>query len=367
MPKGQMVGNGGFQHYVAPNWSQMAAPVVSGVLNRLDQRQLDTDETAFTQRDVAAARAHMANKPSDEDTIGPYGVNIPAATPEAKLRWAQEGMLIPSLAPTMKAYLDDQLIKSPDRAEARQTKKDLQAAALADKQEARQQQLDFQRWQTGENNALRREIAANRGSGGGGSKASDFQIITDNEGNAIRVNKLTGEQFPVGKVGKPSAATEKTQADAATSVSNAQDGLAILESMKPLFGKATESGLRGDLENAIQYGTGYSTDSKAALKDLGIKAANLAKYADRKMFGPQFTDADVKAIKESVGNFGTATSYKERMAAYNAVKEIFERQAKVPKSFADDTANRKAANSPGGAPATPAAAPSIDDRLKKYK
>lgn len=395
-PQGQMVGNGGFQHYVAPHWGSQLAPVVATGLNRLDSRQLDKEETTFNQREQEAARAHMARMPRTQNAPGPYGVNVSTEPTDAeKLRWAQEGMMIPSLAPTMKAYLDDQLTKAPERAENRAWRSSEAEANRQSRAEQAEAQREFQRWQTQQNVDIRRELAAGRGRGGGGGggssagpitidngdgttseikpwsrrgvKAADIVKEVRSDGTVVLTDKISQEQRVLGERGRPSSTTEKTHADATTSIANAKEGLTILESMKPLFGKATESGLRADIENAIQYGTSYSTDSKAALKDLGIKAANLAKYADRKMFGPQFTDADVKAIKESVGNFEKATSYKERMAAYNSIKEIFERQAKVPATFADDTSNRRAANAPGGAPAAPASAPSIDDRLKKYK
>jgi len=329
-PQGQMVGNGGFQHYVPPHWSQQAAPVVSTALNRLDQRQLDSDTAAFDQREQAAAKAHMARMPVTRSEPGPYGVAVTVEpTDQERLQWAQQGMLIPSLAPTMKAYLDDQLIKAPERSEARQARKDLQATALADKQEARQQQLDFQRWQTGENNAIRRDIANMKG-GSGGPKASDYRLQTDAEGNTWRINLLTKETENLGKLGKGSAAGEKAQADATQAQSNAQDALDTLERMKPYFDKATQSEYRSVIEREYTKATGESTDAAAALKSLGIEAANLNKFADRKMFGPQFTDADVKAIKESMGNFEKATSYKERMAAYNTLREIFQRQLGQP-------------------------------------
>lgn len=336
MPKGQMVGNGGFQHYVAPHWSQQVAPVVKTALNQLDTGQLDQDQEAFDERSSAAARRHLASVPPD------------TAPMEVKLQWAQQGAQIPALAPTMQQYLNDQLVMAPERAENRAWRSSEAEANRQARAEQAEAQREFQRWQTGENNALRREIAASKGgSVDPDSKASNWKQEVASDGSIVYRNIISGNVRQGGQ-GKPTAATEKAQADAATSVQNAKDGLAILESMKPLFGKATESGLRADIEKAWSYGTGHSTDAQANLKDLGIKAANLAKYADRKMFGPQFTDADVKAIKESVGNFQNATSYKDRMAAYNAVKEIFERQARVPTTFSQDTSNRKAANAPGG-------------------
>ncbi len=51
------------------------------------------------------------------------------------------------------------------------------------------------------------------------------------------------------------------------------------------------------------------TPAHAALKQITDQldtdknlADNLASFADRGMFGPQFTDSDVKAIKASVGD-----------------------------------------------------------------
>jgi hypothetical protein len=137
-----------------------------------------------------------------------------------------------------------------------------------------------------------------------------------------------------------SAALQKEDLEKQTAHTNASEALSILDQMKPLFGKAQTSAATNIGQAGKSFFTGKTAPEQDSLKDLGILASNLSKFADRKMFGPQFTEADVKMIRESVGDLGRATSVSEREVIEQRLRGIFERQL-----------NRgNAASTSGGAP-----------------
>ncbi|MEJ8825620.1 hypothetical protein WKW80_26935 [Variovorax humicola] len=298
--------------------SGILAPLGARALDAFSQSKLDEDVSGFNRIDAAAAQAHLQRKPPDN------------APDQVKLQWAQQGATIPSLKPAMEAYVQDQLTKAPERAENRAWRSSEAEATRQSRADQAERDRKSRELIAQQGNDLRATIAQLVHSAQGGDKASDYQIVTDpGTGTVYRVGKKPGApaEKVEGVTGTTGADVRKTQADAATAVSNAKEGLATLDRMAPLFDKATTSGAKAGGQAFKSFFTGDTTPDADALKQLKIEAANLAKFADRKMFGPQFTDADVKAIKESVGSFDQPMSLTARRAAEAKLREIFTRAA----------------------------------------
>ena len=311
------------------------APLIADTAQRGAEAQLDKDITAYGQGEQDAARKLLQVMPS-------------AASPlHERMLWAQAAGQIPSLAPVTQEYVRDMLIAAPTREAARKWEERKFNAG-------QQQAADKLAEDTRHHKAIEAKPSSANfvpivNDAGQYTGSFDTRNNTFYNAQGMPVAKAppgtpqpaqaTQElpQVPVqgaapsnvvpGVRGKSSEANQKLFASESKARSNANEALAILESMKPLFTQATTSGSSKAVDDVKEFFTGETPPRADAMSQLALKAANLMKFADRSMFGPGFTNADVEAIKESVGNFGRAKSVTGRTAAYETLKEIFERQA----------------------------------------
>lgn len=315
-PQGQMVSG----RYVAPSKSQMLLPLVQQIANQVQEKKLTEDRSGYRALEARAINNHLAQMPSDDDSI------------QAKLKWAQAGAQIPALRSQMTDYAKDLLIKEPDRIATLQDRKDARADRAVEAEKARQgkaeeaqRQRDFQGQQNDANRDLRATIAAAVRAHSGSEKASDYQVFQGADGSLTRVNKLTGESSQLGGGGKPSANFEKQQQESQTKVQNAKTGLDTLSRMEPLLGKATSSGVGAMRDKAFgQFG--MSTSAGDAAGELQQMGNSLVQLIDRSGLGPQFSDADVRFLKDTAGGLGDPTVPESRKrATLKRVREQFQR------------------------------------------
>ena len=332
-PQGQMISG----HFVAPSTSQQLLPMIGQAVVESKRDSLNQEARELDRRTNEAAMRHFANVPG------------PNATPQEQAAWAQQARQIPGLEQIGNGVLTEQIVRAPERAEARADRRETKEMTFAEAQRKQREDQQFRAEQAEQNRATQMLIAqmSRNGRGGGGSgsasavpsdgeqawqtvrnpKGSDIISKDNNDGTTTLVYKPTGEKKIVGQIGKPSTTFERGQADDVKKVSNAKEALNLLKEMDPLIDSATHSGVGAAFDTGLKAfgGSTKAGDSAAALAN---KAANLATFADRGMFGPQFSDADVKALKEAVGNLGDPTiPISQKRATYNSVVSKFKRQA----------------------------------------
>lgn len=341
-PQGTMVSG----YYVKPSLGQQLTPIAQQIAQAIQKKGLEADQTGYDAVEASAVQQHMAQRPPD---------NAPL---QSKVAWAQKGAQIPALRSLMTDYAKDLLVNEPDRIVNRADKKDAQAAALAAKKEALQAQIEDRQQARSDQLARQREHdetlramkSMSGGGGSGGDKASNYQIVQDAQGNAVRVNKLTGEQFPLGGIGREAAGITKERQDQGEKVSNAKKALTDLDEAERLLPIATGSAA-GSLRDTIAGAAGISTDGGKAAARLDQIASTLAGQVPR--LGGATSDKDLAFYKEQVGNLGDRSKpVGTRLAALKQVRKFMER-ASDPSSYA----------SPTGKPAN--AGPSIADAVKE--
>lgn len=162
-PRGQTVGSGGFEHYVAPHWTQnvagltgqLAGDVVEGRAQKATQDMNDRQQQMLTD--------WLRKKPATGD----------------RTAWAGEGMRNPVSRALAGEVIRDDILQGPIRAERAEDKKELAniaAQTRADDREARRENLLMQlnarrddlmlrlaanRENAEAQNELRRQFAAN--------------------------------------------------------------------------------------------------------------------------------------------------------------------------------------------------------------
>lgn len=302
-----------------------AVPLLAQLGDDVKQRLLDKDESGYQRIEQDAAQKHMALQPPDD------------ADPRIQLQWAQRGTQIPSLAPVMQAYVQDGLIKAPERAEARQERIATREQTLADKQERQQQELEYRRQRdaeaaqlrrdlAGDSNSLRRDLAAavaGHSGGAGGDKASNYQIVTGDDGTITRVNKLTGQSDVVGKGGKSAGFLLKEQGERKEKQDNAKEGLKIIGDMRTSLKTATGS-LVGQGRDLAAGALGFTTDGAKAASELDTLSGQLTSMVPR-MAG-QVSDADLKFLQKQAGDAANRNLPPgARMAALQKVEDKFNR------------------------------------------
>jgi hypothetical protein len=314
-PQGQMVSG----YYVPPSKAQMLTPLVEQLTQALEKKGLDADQTGYDKYEMQAVARHLAMKPPDD------------APQPTKLAWAQQGAQIPALRSLMMDYQKDQLVNEPERVAVRTDKKEAQAAALAAKKEALQATLE-DRQQAREDQAARQRehdetlrAMKSMGGGGGGDRASNYQIVQDAQGNAYRVNKLTGEVSPLGAIGRETASLTADRTKQGENKSNAAKALEDLNEAETLLKTATGS-KGGALRDAIAGAAGISTDGAKAAAALETVANGIVANIPR-MAG-QVSDADLAFLKKQGGDLANKELPTEtRLAALKQVRRIMSRAA----------------------------------------
>jgi|GEM_PF-1999606 len=341
-----------------PKQSRLAAltPLVAQLRNETDQKGYDADLSGYNRMEQAVAQKHMQQMPADD------------APPQQKLEWAQAGATIPSLAPTMKAYLDDQLTRAPERKEARDFRRsEAETNRLWREQEA-QRQREFQGSQNEANRDLRATLAAAiHGGGGAGGKASDYQIIQDDNGNLTRVNKLTGAVEQIGAGGRTAAANQKDAISTRDQIERSTSALSNGAEVRKLINESTGSGA-GNVIDTVARGVGYATHGAKAIKALEPYADIYLKSVPR-FEGPQ-SDKDTASYRAAAGDLANPNITRaERLAALNTIERLHNKsleqmrargnQPSVPAStgnLRDDVKKALEKNT----------APSDDDLVRKY-
>jgi len=329
-PQGQMVSG----IYVKPSLAQQLTPVAQQIAQAIQKKGLEADQTGYDAVEASAVQQHMSKQPPDSAPI------------QAKLAWAQKGAQIPALRSLMTDYAKDLVVNEPERIANRTDKKEARAQAIAEAQRKQQEDLEYKRDRDASNDQLRRDLAGDsndlkltlaaaiKSQGGGGDKASNYQIIQDAQGNAVRVNKLTGEQFPLGGIGREAAGITKERQEQGEKVSNAKKALTDLDEAERLLPMATGSAA-GSLRDTIAGAAGISTDGAKAAARLDQIASTLAGQVPR--LGGATSDKDLVFYKEQVGNLGDRSKpVGVRMAALKQVRKFMER-ASDPSSYASPT------------------------------
>ncbi|MBT2336474.1 hypothetical protein J7E49_21500 [Variovorax paradoxus] len=352
-PQGQMVGNGGFQHYVPPHWTQQLSPLAAQIATEAQKKGLEADQTGYDAIEMADAKKHMASMPSDD------------APQAVKLQWAEQGKQIPALRSLMTDYAKDQLVAAPERQAQREAKKDLATQSQAEKAAAQAREIEYRRERDTSNEQMRRDLAGDSNDlrrtlahavraagGGGGDKASNYQLITGDDGTVTRVNKLTGEtnELPT-KAGKSQASLVKDQLEKSEQRTSSAKALEQLNDAERLLKTATGSKV-GSLRDTIAAAAGISTDGAKAAAQLDTIAGNLASNVPR--LGGATSDADLRFYKEQAGQLGNRDLPTEtRLAALKQVRKFHERALRGPPTGATEPPPAKR----GG---------SVDDLVNKY-
>ncbi|SET78113.1 hypothetical protein [Variovorax sp. OV084] len=331
-PQGTMVSG----IYVKPSMAQQLTPIAQQIAQAIQKKGLEADQTGYDYVEAGAVQQHMAQRPSDSAPV------------EAKLAWAQKGAQIPAMRSVMMDYIKDLTVNEPERIANRADKKDARAVAIAEAQRKQQEDLEYKRDRDASNDQLRRDLAGDsndlrrtlaaavraNGGGGGGDKASNYQIIQDAQGNSVRVNKLTGEQMPLGPIGRETAGITKERQEQGEKVSNAKKALTDLDEAERILPTATGSAA-GSLRDTIAGAAGISTDGAKAAARLDQIASTLAGQVPR--LGGSTSDKDLAFYKEQVGNLGDRSKpVGVRLAALKQVRKFMER-ASDPSSYASPT------------------------------
>jgi hypothetical protein len=356
-PRGQMVGNGGFQHFVAPHWTQQLSPIAEQIAVEVKKRGLDADQTGYDRIEMAEARKHMDSMPPDD------------APQAVKLKWAEQGKEIPALRSLLTDYAKDQLVAAPERQAQREARKDLATQSQAEKAAAQARELEYRRERDADrlsdkekDRDLRSTLAAavRAAGGGGGDKASNYQIIQDAQGNASRVNKLTGDVTPLGGIGRETASLTADRTKQGENKINAAKALEDLDEAETLLKTATGS-KAGSLRDTIAAAAGFSTDGAKAAAALETVSNGIVANIPR-MAG-QVSDADLAFLIKQGGDLANKELPTEtRLAALKQVRRIMRRAASAQ-------INSPAPAAPSIREAVKAAAQpkNIDDLLNKYK
>jgi len=325
-PQGQMVSG----YYVPPSKAQMLTPLVEQLTQAMEKKGLDADQTGYDKYEMQAVARHMASKPPDD------------APQPTKLAWAQQGAQIPAMRSLMTDYLKDLTINEPERNAIRADRKDARAETIAEARRRQQEDLEYKRERDASNEQLRRDLAGDsndlrrtlaaavraNGGGGAGDKASNYQIVQDAQGNAVRVNKLTGEQFPLGAIGRETASLTADRTKQGENKSNAAKALEDLNEAETLLKTATGS-KGGALRDAIAGAAGISTEGAKAAAALETVANGIVANIPR-MAG-QVSDADLAFLKKQGGDLANKELPTEtRLAALKQVRRIMSRAANGP-------------------------------------
>jgi len=325
-PQGQMVSG----YYVPPSTAQMLTPLVEQLSLAMEKKGLDADLTGYDKYEMQAVKRHMAGKPADD------------APQAAKLAWAQQGAQIPALRSLMADYTKDQLVDEPERVAVRADRKEARAQTIAESQRKQQEDLAYKRERDEQNDQLRRDLAADsndlrrtlaaavraNGGGGGGDKASNYQIVQDAQGSAFRVNKLTGEVSPLGAIGRETASLTADRTKQGENKTNAAKALEDLNEAETLLKTATGS-KAGSLRDTIAGAAGFSTEGAKAAAALETVSNGIVANIPR-MAG-QVSDADLAFLKKQGGDLANKELPTEtRLAALKQVRRIMTRAASGP-------------------------------------
>ena len=181
-PQGQVVGNGGFQHYVAPHWTQQIAPVTGELAAQVVEGRAADQQAQLSKEQQSMLQNWISAKPQAKTTYGAGEegptMNVMDPTDLDNQKWATEGLKNPLSRTLAQKTLEDSMINAPIRAEKAADKKSLleltnrrydedrraRAELSAQQSQARLDMLTMRLEQQGENSAagiaLRREIAA---------------------------------------------------------------------------------------------------------------------------------------------------------------------------------------------------------------
>lgn len=321
VPQGQMVSG----YYIPPTKAQMLTPLVEQLTQALEKKGLDADQTGYDKYEMQSVRKHMAMKPPDD------------APQPTKLAWAQQGAQIPALRSLMEDYKKDLLVNEPERVAVRADRKEARAETLAEARRRQQEDLEYKRDRDEQTMQWRREhdqtLRAMKSMGGGGGssdKASNYQIVQDAQGNAYRVNKLTGEVSPLGAIGRETASLTADRTKQGENKSNAAKALTDLDEAETLLKTATGS-KAGALRDTLMGAAGISTDGAKAAAALETVANGIVANIPR-MAG-QVSDADLAFLKKQGGDLANKELPTEtRLAALKQVRRIMTRAANGPVS-----------------------------------
>ena len=301
----------------------LATPLIATLGNEFAQHRFDADQSGYNRLQQAAAQDHMSKRPADD------------ALDSDKLKWANEGMSIPSLAPIMKSYISNQIVQGETRKEARAARKEDLEVRTAEARRKQKEDLEYKRDRDAQQEQLRRDLAADsndlrrtltaaiHGGGAGGDKASNYQIVQDNDGNITRVNKLTGEALPVGAGGKTSAATQKDALETRGQIERSTAAINSAPQVSKLIDQSTGSGIGAGVDAAGRV-IGYATPGAKAIKQLEPLADVYLKSVPR-FEGPQ-SDKDTASYKAAAGNLADPNLPRgERQAALKIVVQLHQK------------------------------------------
>lgn len=303
----------------------MASPIIAGLGDAVAQHAYTDDLSGFNRMQGQAAQEHLAQRPADN------------ATESDKLAWAQKGAQIPALRNTMADYVKDQIIQQPVRQEAREARQAERDATRAESQRKQADELAYRRQRdedaaqlrrdlAADSNSLRRDLTSAIHSSGGGGKASDFQIVQDNEGNLTRVNKLSGEVMPLGAGGKSSAQNQKDALETRNQIERSSNAISSAPQVSKLIDQSTGS-TAGTAIDALGRSVGYATQGAKAIKQLEPLADVYLKSVPR-FEGPQ-SDKDTASYKAAAGDLANPNLTRgERQAALKIVVQLHQKSVK---------------------------------------
>lgn len=378
--QGQMVGD---RYIKAP---KMAAflPIVQQLASHLEDRAIDEQTARLGNRITQAQQEHLDAFPGEN------------ADPKETLKWSMKGAQIPGMQPIMEAFVKDRLVAAPERAATRQSKADALAATLAEKKEQRERELEYRReadrirsedrrYQTDENNALRRELRGTvTASRGGGSRTpsavlddvaeqsgwktvknpagKDIVSKENGDGTVTLIYKPTGEKLTIGDVGRPSAGVTKERIDQTEKRNNASKALEQLDEAERLLPQATGS-LTGQLRDKVYGAAGIASTGAQSASQLDVLANNIVSGIPR-MAG-QVSDADLKFLQKQGGDLANRDlPVDARLAALKQVRRIMQKASSgQPEGQSPASSIREAVE----AAAKQRGSKSIDDLLNKYK
>ena len=402
---------GGFQSALTPGFRYSGkilkqpilgalTPVIQQARDAYQGNQLRDDEVAYRQREQADALAQLEAMPRatpatpDVYGAGDEGPTLSRGSPakEPSLRdtilWAQRASANPSLKPVMGSLIADRIVKEPERQEAREERKMTREEARAEAQRKQAADIEFKRWQTEQQDTLRRDLAGDSNnlrrdlhaaiarSGGGGSSATAG--ITDPDGNEVKpwsrpnvkasdivkdvasdgtitlTDKVSQETRRIGGGGRTSGAHEKDTLETRGQIERSTQAINNAGTVEKLLGEVSASGLKSDIRAAAGY-AGYSDAATRAEKSVKPYADIYLKSVPR-FEGPQ-SDKDTQSYKEAAADLANPrTAPEDRVAALHTVVRLH-RQA-----LAQAAARGNQPNSPRVPPtsnAQPAQAPQM--------
>lgn len=349
--EGQMVSG---QYVRAPKLAGLV-PILNGLVADNIEGNAVQQQQALTGRQREALNEWLSARPTAKTTYGASDVGPTMTTTEPTeadtFAWASQGLKSPLSRALGSNLIEDQIVNAPLRAEQRKDKAGTLALTLAEKKEQQARELEYRRERdksaaelkrdiAEQSNAMRRELAgiaaaARSSGGGGGDKASNYQIVTDERGNAVRVNKLTGEVSNLGNIGKQDAALTKDSISARDQTEQSNSALSVMPEVRSLIKKSTGSA-GGAVLDAVARAGGYATEGAKATKALAPYADIFLKAVPR-FEGPQ-SDKDTAAYKEAAGDLANPNlTREERLVALGTIEKLHKKTIDKLQSRSDTT------------------------------